>query len=485
MKKLFLFICCLYLGKVSSLYANDTTKFDHPTHPVFANNAAINRYVKGVMQTHEIPGLALAVVKNGKTIYKQYYGRAFANKSTPVAANSMFRVYSTTKLITSVAIFQLMEQGKLALNDNVALYLKKLPAHWQHVQIQHLLTHSSGLPDIIKYPSNLSDQTLMARLSADPMEFETGSRFYYNQTNYWLLAQVIEQLSGQSFATYVLQKQFSGNRQGVLFSSNSTANVPNRVVKMRYDIPSKTYKPTTHNNGARAHSGNGLNITLDKLIEWGNRLDNNDLLRNETKQQMWARFNFSHPKDVFLHGWGVYKVNQASSYGFTGGGVSAFRKFPKEDMTIILLTNGYKHMPIHNTIVNRVAGMVIPTLANPQAIVREQVQNSFIQNTLSNALKNYTLAKKQHPSVDFESVINSVGYIFLGANKVKEAIQVFELNVKDHPKSSNTYDSLGEAYFDNKNYKASRKSYQKSLELNPRNRNAARMLEKIKKVVVD
>jgi hypothetical protein len=250
-------------------------------------------------------------------------------------------------------------------------------------------------------------------------------------------------------------------------------------------MPSKTYKKTTHNNGVRAHSGNGLNITLDKLIEWGNRLDNNDLLRNETKQQMWTRFNFGEPKNVFLHGWGVYKVNQAASYGFTGGGVSAFRKFPKEGMTIILLTNGYKYMPVHNTIVNRVAGMVIPTLANPQAIVREKVQNSFIQNSLTNALKNYALAKKQHPSVDFEPVINSVGYIFLGVNKIKEAIQVFELNVKEHPKSANTYDSLGEAYFVYKAYEASKKSYQKSLELNPRNRNAARMLEKIKKVVVD
>ena len=203
-----------------------------PSNPL---HQAIDNYMQKTIQLHQIPGAALAVIKNGKVIHQQYYGKASLEQNTLVDAKSMFRIYSTTKLITVVGIFQLIEQGKLSQEDDIGKYLPHLPTTWKSVKVKHLLTHSSGIPDLIRLPGNLSEQGLMAKLVKQPMEFPTGKLFHYNQTNYWLLAQIIAKVSQTSFEEFILKNQFmiaqNNPKTGVFFSSKSTNSIPNRIVK--------------------------------------------------------------------------------------------------------------------------------------------------------------------------------------------------------------------------------------------------------------
>lgn len=96
----------------------------------------IDSYVKETMKNNQIPGLALGIIKDGKVIFEQYYGTENLEDHRKVSSSSMFRVYSTSKLMTNVGVFQLIEQGKLSLEDPISKYIENLPQDWQNVKIK-------------------------------------------------------------------------------------------------------------------------------------------------------------------------------------------------------------------------------------------------------------------------------------------------------------------------------------------------------------
>ena len=109
---------------------------------------SIDNYLQDVMKTYEIPGLAVGVVKNDKIIFQKYYGRESLEADKKVDSNSLFRVYSTTKLITNVAVFQLIEKGQLSLEDKISKYFDNLPMSISH-EIYRIIQESIG--NIIKH----------------------------------------------------------------------------------------------------------------------------------------------------------------------------------------------------------------------------------------------------------------------------------------------------------------------------------------------
>ncbi|PZU07131.1 MAG: serine hydrolase, partial [Chryseobacterium sp.] len=170
----------------------------------------IDNYVQEAIKTNQIPGLAIGVIKDDKVIFEQYYGTENLEDAKKVSPSSMFRIYSTSKLMTDVGVFQLIEQGKLSLEDNVSKYVDNLPKDWQHVKVKNLLTHSSGMPDFVAFSDILPEYSgpkTIERLSKERMDFKTGNEFRYNQTNYMLLSMIIERITGQSFEDFILNNQ--------------------------------------------------------------------------------------------------------------------------------------------------------------------------------------------------------------------------------------------------------------------------------------
>lgn len=435
------------------------------------NKNAIDDYLNDVMKLHEIPGLALGVIKNGEVIYQGYFGKASLEENEPVDKNTLFRIFSATKLITSTGIFQLIEKGKLSLEDNISKYLDNLPEKWKDVKIKNLLSHSSGLPDFIRYESTLSDKELMEKLSYESMDFSIGNQFRYNQTNYWLMAQIIEKVTGQPFDKYILNNQFKTATKDVLFSSNSLETIPNRATRYFYSAETKEYKKDTNNNGKRGHSGNGLNITLDAFIDWNKNLDNNELIAAETKTQMWTPFNFVNRTDKFLHGWGIYPVNSSPSVGFSGGNCAAFRKFTEDKVTIILLSNGYIH-PAYDIIINDVAKMVVPELKAKRLTREEEVMRLVLNNKYEEAKSSFLKLKEESKNLNFDNLkwnINGIGNSLIRENKIQEALQIFMLNAEVNSNWWVAKAGLAEIYEMQEDNKNAIINYKKAILLNENN----------------
>lgn len=369
MKQAFLIVLFLNLSFLGFCQKSEQTK-------------SIDNYLTEVMKTYDIPGLAVGVVKNDKIIFQKYYGRENLESDKKVDSNSLFRVYSTTKLITNVAVFQLIEKGQLSLEDKISKYVDNLPKEWQDVKIKNLLSHSSGIPDFERnnLPTNLSNAEVFERLSKEKMEFETGNQYSYNQTNYLLLAMTIEKITGQKFENYVLKNQFSDAKNKIIFNSDSFEEIPNRIQFYRYNDSLKQYKKSTHVGGLRAHPANGLAISLPDFLQWSIHLDKNQFLKDETKKLMWKPFDYTNKQNVFAHGWEITKTGNIMSYGFSGGNVSAYSIFPENDLSIIFMSNGYKYntFPPLYIIVNHIAGLVDKQLANPYWSREESVASEII-----------------------------------------------------------------------------------------------------------
>lgn len=431
----------------------------------------IDGYLTKAMELHNIPGLALAIVEDEKIVYENYFGKASLERNGSVDENTLFRIFSATKLITSTGVFQLIQNGELNLEDTISKYLDDLPIQWQKIKIKNLLSHSSGLPDIIRYKSALSDEELMEKLSEDKMDFVTGNQFRYNQTNYWLLAQIIEKITGTTFDEYILKNQFDNAANGVLFSSNSLETIPNRASRYFYNGKTKEFEKDTNNSGIRGHSGNGLNITLNKFITWNNQLDNGELLDEKTKATMWSPFNFANQKDNFLHGWNNYLVNNLDSYGFSGGNLAAFRKFVMNDITIILLSNGYE-IPAFDIIVNDIARIVIPELRSKSLTLEEDVMNAVLNDRFDMAKHSFKKLKEENPKANFDNLkwnINGIGNSYSWNDEPEKAFKVFKLNADANPNWWIAFASLAEIHESQKDTLNALKNYRRAIFLNEKN----------------
>lgn len=296
---------------------------------------AIDHYVREIQQSHHIPGLALAIVRDGKVIHRANYGTANIEFDVSVSDETVFPLFSTTKIFSVVAVHQLIEQKKLSLDSKLAELLDDLPETWREVTIKHLLSHSSGLPDIVVYENQVESEAQQA-VYAQAILFKPGAKFDYNQTNYWLLNRIFQKITGQSLSNYILTTQFLGTQETVFFEGNHLAVHPHFSVGYN-NAGSKLMKRNWHfpqyNYGAA-----GLNMSMNAFLEWHKKLESGALLSAASLANLRQAFVYDQARS-FAHGWDLTYVDGVVSYGFTGGMATAFRQVPQKKMTLILLAN--------------------------------------------------------------------------------------------------------------------------------------------------
>lgn len=439
----------------------------------------IEAYLTEVNQVNEIPGSAVAILKGDEVIYEGYFGLAEMNHRIPVGEQTLFRVYSSTKLVISVAVFQLIEAGKVSLTAPIGTYLEDIPESWKGRTVADLLAHASGLPNFVYFDGKTDEAGLLASLAKEDLYFPAGSAFNYNQTNYWMLARIIEKTSKMPLEEFITKGQFPENAENIAFSSNALKVVPNRTGK--YNHTRNGWELSGDKAGRYGHAGNGLASTLPALTDWAKKLHKNELLGADAGALMWSDYKFSNSKDKFQHGWGPYPVNDQPSYGFTGGGVSGIRVFPEQELTIIFLSNGYRYFPVHDRVINRLAGMVDKTLYDPESVSTDQLMTSLLDHGNTDVSASFLSWRNKHPNITVESPLNNIGYALARDGRTEEAISIFDLNTKEYPKAWNVWDSLGEGHEMSGNLDQALKYYKRSVELNPKNQHGIDRIKELTK----
>lgn len=442
-----------------------------------------DKYIQRVMDRYGLPGVSMAVVKDDKVIHRKNFGYANLEHRVPVTDKSIFRAYSTTKLFVAVSFFKLIDEGKLSLDDPVDKFFKELPKGWENRKLIHLITHSSGFPDMAPIPDfeGLNEKQAVAKVFAKPIESSPGVQYSYNQTAFWMLRKIISEVSGKSFEDFVLDGQTGGKQTGAFFSTDSRDIIPNRATA--YFPFESGYRQIAHPAVQPFLSAaNGLNISMDEFLKWDRRLRKRQLVSDASVKKMWTPYVYQK-KRLFGHGWGIYQNGPNKSYGFTGSFVTAYRHYPSEDMTIIILGNGMGQFFNIDSIVDYVAGIFEPKLMNPALVGSEKLIIGMLEGDVDSTIDSFPAIKRSAPNANFEGTLNSLGYALMNQKRLKDAIKVFELNTREYPKSGNVWDSLGEAYFNAKKYEIALKHYKKSVELDPTSENGKKMVASIEALI--
>ena len=160
---------------------------------------SIDNYVRAEMTNQRLPGLALAVIRDGKPLKVKTYGLANLELNVPVTPDTVFRLASISKQIIATGVMLLVRDGKLTLDDPICRYLRDCPDSWQTITVRHALTHTSGLP--LEAPGNNgfkveSGPDVIRRAYGVPLLFRPGEGWSYSNLEYWILAEIISQTSG-------------------------------------------------------------------------------------------------------------------------------------------------------------------------------------------------------------------------------------------------------------------------------------------------
>jgi CubicO group peptidase (beta-lactamase class C family) len=453
------------------------------------------------------------ISERGKIIYEKSFGYANAENRTPFTENTIFLTGSVAKTFTAVALLKLKERGKLNLDDPVTKYLPELS--YKNVTLRHLLAHTSGLleyqsEEIIKEIAgkgvdNAELVKVFARLNPKQV-FEPGTKWEYSNTNYILLALIVEKVSGKSFPQFVGENIFVP--AGMTRSFVSISNIPDTLKKevasgYRFTNPLATAPVNVDSlEGARRAyatkrnlygAGNVYSTTRD-LLKFHQALQRGKILNKQSLSEMYAPTRlttgadykpFARTNYLSKDALGWFVADDASGkIAYHPGGdigyVSYFLRNTTKDQSVIVLSNiellrHYTPTSLMRILNDEPYKLDIKSLAG--AMGKEYNQRGSLA-----MLKVFNQLKGSDEYALREDEINELGLRLLYDKKdVQAAIEVLRLNVEQFPKSFNVWDSLGEAYYTAGNLEEAAKNYEKSLQLNPDSRDGKRMLEKIRR----
>ncbi len=457
-----------------------------------AQGAGVERFLKAEMRERRIPGLQVAVVRHGRIVFQAAYGAANVQYGVPVTDQTVFSINSATKAFTGVAMMQLVEAGKVELAAPVARYLSGLPASWQGVTIRQLLNHTSGLPDILD-PSTgdvlaqVGDEPLWTRIQDRPLEFAPGDRFSYNQTNYLLLGKIIDSLTRRPFVDFIAERQLKASGMRHTGFGDSRDVIRNKAQSYRFVAeaggPRATGYPLTNSIEqfpVFLRTAAGLNSTATDLARWIIALGQGRLLAGAASlATLWEPgVRPDGQPESWALGWPAFSRPKHRAVAGIGGGRSAFFVYPDDDLAVVVLTNLSGGSP--EELIDQVASYFIPGLREPRWVAMATVRNALERRGFGQAAAVVDEARKRDPAFELpREDVNSWGYRLLSKGRPRDAIEIFRLNVRLYPASSDPYDSLAEGYEAVGDRAQAIVNYRRSLELDPGNTHAVRRLKAI------
>ncbi len=319
----------------------------------------IDQLINQAMEKHHVPGLALAVIHWGESRLVKGYGYANLEHDLPVTEDTVFEIASLTKMFTATAVLQLVQDGKIALEDPIGRYLADLPNHWQPITIRHILAHQSGIKSYTEVPEywettrlDISRQAILDLVADLPLLFDPGEKHSYDNTGYYLLGLLLENVTGQTYGEVLKNRIFNPLRM-----HSTRVNDPYAIVKNRaagYSLENGELKNKAYYSTSGTFSAGVLLSSVADLVRWERSFYSDQLLSEKYRRLMWT----PHPSKsgnekqlnfVMCLGWYKVTFNNRQFLGHNGnilGFTSSLAHYPDEKYTIITLYNqGSVDMP--------------------------------------------------------------------------------------------------------------------------------------------
>ncbi|SFT52063.1 CubicO group peptidase, beta-lactamase class C family [Algoriphagus locisalis] len=293
------------------------------------------------------PGAVFLVAKDGKVIYQKAFGMANLELEVPMTPNNVFEIGSMTKQFTAVAILMLVEQSKLQLDDEITKFIPDYPTQGKNITLHHLLTHTSGIKSFTSMKSirdierqDLTPIELIDFFKNEPMDFEPGQEFKYNNSGYVILGYIIEILSGESYADFIEKNIF----QKLEMNSSQYASYSEVIKNRAYGYHQKDeFMNKNFVSLSLPYSSGSLMSTATDMLEWNEAIKNNTLLKPESTAKAFENCTLNNGENInYGYGWHISNLNESPSYEH-GGSIFGFKSMgvylPEEDIYVIGLSN--------------------------------------------------------------------------------------------------------------------------------------------------
>lgn len=304
---------------------------------------------------------AVLVAKGDQVLFRQVYGKANYEKGTPFALDTRFRLASVSKQFTAVAILKLQDEGKLSVDDPVCKWIEPCPDAWRPLRIHHLLTHTSGIPDLMAQAewgrirvTHRTPQELTEASARYGLQFEPGTKVRYNNAGFNLAAEIVSKASGQPFETY-LEKAVL--KPLGMKDTGSDVNDDAQGLAMGYGLFPAGLTPQPIANVSIVAGAGALYSTLDDMLAWNRALHQGHVLSDKAYADLIA----NHAPDETPkrrgperdYGYGVFvsPLGERTSSPFSDrqiyhtGSWAGFRNLvsyqPDQEVTVVVLSNNY------------------------------------------------------------------------------------------------------------------------------------------------
>ncbi|MBT4496147.1 MAG: serine hydrolase [Gemmatimonadetes bacterium] len=313
------------------------------THPNPDLASKVDTYMQALVTLDRFSG-AILIARAGEVLMSAGYNLANREHGVPNTPQTKFRLGSVTKQFTAMAILILQHQGKLRVQDPISALLPGCPDAWEPVTVHHLLNHTSGMPehtDRISWQttgrSPLTVQGVVDLFKDLPLDFQPGENHQYSNSGYILLGQIIEQVSGMPYETFV-RKQILDP----LGMENTGYDRSDRVLEHRatgYDLRDGAYVNAGFLDMSLPHAAGALYSTVEDLLLWDQSFYTETFVPQSSLQTMTML-------SPFLANYG-YGIAMGSQFGRQlvghGGGIHGFLtkldRYPDEKVCIAVLSN--------------------------------------------------------------------------------------------------------------------------------------------------
>jgi CubicO group peptidase (beta-lactamase class C family) len=346
------------------------------SHAQQSESNQVDEYIKQRMQEMPIPGLSLAVVKDGKVVKASGYGAANLETGTPAGPETEYRIASISKQFIATAVLLLVQEGKIGLDDKAAKYLDGAPESWSQISIRQLLTHTSGIPrDPAEYhPYREQPITEVIQSAYElPLSFQPGEKWLYSNVGYYVLAEVISKVSGMPWDAFISEHIFGPAQMSATQTGTAVGIVPHRASGYQW---TNTGVTNAENWIAVRPSSAFLSTVLD-LAKWDAFLSSSGFLNDSSRKMLWspATLNDNTPAGYGL-GWyvdsflGRTRIHHDGQYpGFR----SDYERFENDNLSVIVLANSDRVNL--EPLAIKIAGIYEPKLSPPPFALSADLPN--------------------------------------------------------------------------------------------------------------
>lgn len=438
-------------------------------------------------EAFDIPGMAIGLIKDGEVIYANAHGIQGLDTKVPLSTKSLFHMASVSKPFVATAIVQLVEKGKINLDEKLTFYLpyfKMADARYKDVTIRQMLNHSSGIPNTNDYQWDKPqyDEGAAERYSRsfrnDSLDFTPGEKYSYSNPAFDILADVISKVSGLTFEAYM--KQYIFDPVGMKNSTFYKPDVPEalatrphvlgdslqRVVREVYPY-NRRHAPSSTLHSNVEDMLLWAQVNLNKGIINGHRIYEESSYELLTKSQVPVNKNV----DVCLS-WFRSSMHDKNKYSHSGGdpGYSTYFAFiPEKKSAIVMMENvdGFWSAYSANAIINNV---IFKDSVSWKSPISYKLKDHILTDGIEKVKTIYTEEKQRNPqkySFDDGGFLDGLGYWLLDRKHLNQALEVFLLSVELYPEYAGWYDSVADAYKEMDSIDLAVQWYQKALKIKP------------------